>query len=519
MRFPLQRNKSVSVGAILVSLVLLVFVACQTSNPNTISISYINGTRVCARGEPNPGGHTVFQFNKGEPVKILEKIAGPDPHSGDLKWLRVQVPADVGLWVHGAYLSAPKNLSKNAHVTANLLHVRSGGGKNFPILDKLAKGSTVRLTGAKVGDWVEIMAPANASVYVAEPYVGQRIKADRFNVANIIHDQINLENMIHREAGWPDGELTQLAYDKLTWLSFRRKNVADLSVLTEFDLSKLANLDLTGTKVTNLTPLTRLTSLKILILEYTKISDLSPLKALRKLEGLYLTGTPNLTMAEIEKLQQELPNCKIYRYITEHDAYQFPGLVPGTIDAGIRKDLKEINGLNFSPEPGGLKLVVRVYNTQAGRSPEGWKEITSLESMAKWKNVEHLELNENRINDLTPLAGFSELRSLHLGHNQISNLTPLTGLKGLKHLSLGQNSINDLTPLSRLTELEELNLCDYKITDLKPLANLKNLKSLGLGENQITNLTPLTGLMELEWLSFGANPTTDLAPLAGLTSL
>ena len=92
----------------MVGFCLTVFTACQTNRPQLvikedviIGIGSINGTRVAARGKPTVFSQLVFQFNRGEKVKILGEITLTRPKVDEPhKWLRVQVPADCGLWVH-----------------------------------------------------------------------------------------------------------------------------------------------------------------------------------------------------------------------------------------------------------------------------------------------------------------------------------------------------------------------------------------------------------------------------------
>ncbi len=65
--------------------------------------------------------------------------------------------------------------------------------------------------------------------------------------------------------------------------------------LTKADVEKVTRLDLEGNQIT----------------------DLKPLAGLTKLELLYLSGNPNLTKAEIDKLQKALPKCEIKHNATK----------------------------------------------------------------------------------------------------------------------------------------------------------------------------------------------------------
>lgn len=155
----------------------------QPVSDPSIGIGVVNGTRVSARGRATIFSSLVFQFNKDEPVNILEEINIAAPQAGEpRKWYRVQVPADAGLWVHSDFLEAaniltgvdaagkPVKLNVSA-VRATNLNVRGGAGEQFPILAKMPRGSQLVLTGASKGKWMEVLAPQNASVYVAAQFV------------------------------------------------------------------------------------------------------------------------------------------------------------------------------------------------------------------------------------------------------------------------------------------------------------------------------------------------------------
>ena len=143
-----------------------------------IGLGTITGSRVSARGRATIFSDLVFQFNENEPVTILEEINLASPKAGEpRKWYRVQMPHDTGAWVHGSFLEKTFNKTVNnvelafAPVKATRLNVRGGPGENHPILARLSQGTTVRLSGQRKGDWVEVFAPANASVFVASQFV------------------------------------------------------------------------------------------------------------------------------------------------------------------------------------------------------------------------------------------------------------------------------------------------------------------------------------------------------------
>ena len=152
-------------------------------NSGHIGLGIVRGTKVSARGKPTIFSALVFQFNENEPLNILEEITIANPKADEpRRWYRVQVPSDCGLWVHSDFLNPATTIDgvnaqgkpvklNVAAIKANLLNVRGGAGEEFPILSKLPRGAQVVLTGASKAKWREVLAPQNASVYVAAQFV------------------------------------------------------------------------------------------------------------------------------------------------------------------------------------------------------------------------------------------------------------------------------------------------------------------------------------------------------------
>ena len=82
-------------------------------------------------------------------------------------------------------------------------------------------------------------------------------------------------------------------------------------------LKKLEMLSFTDNQITDLTSLAGLMKLELLSSADNQITDLKPLAGLTKLETLYLDDNPDLTKAEIGKLQKALPKCNITHNTTK----------------------------------------------------------------------------------------------------------------------------------------------------------------------------------------------------------
>ena len=77
---------------------------------------------------------------------------------------------------------------------------------------------------------------------------------------------------------------------------------------------------------------------------------------------------------------------------------------------------------------------------------------------------------------MSSLFHFTSLTQLQLDNNRITDITPLKNLTNLQwRLELQYNRISDLEPLSALTKLQTLNICYNPYTDITPLAKLPDL--------------------------------------------
>ena len=226
--------------------------------------------------------------------------------------------------------------------------------------------------------------------------------------------------------------------NQINKLSLAALPVSDLSPISY--LTSLQHLSLDDTPMSDLTPLSHLTSLQHLSLDDTLVSDLTPLACLTSLQHLSLEETPvsDLTpLANLTSLQH-----------------------------------------------------LWLEGTQ----------VSDLTPLARHTSLQFLWLNGTQVSDLTPLACFTSLRFLSLAGTRVSHLTFLTRFTSLQHLSLEETPVSDLTPLASLTFLQSLWLSDTLVSDLTPLARLTSLRLLWLDDTEVSDLTPLVGLTSLEYI-------------------
>ena len=307
----------------------------------------------------------------------------------------------------------------------------------------------------------------------------------------------------------PLSELTSL-----TKLDLQYNQISDLSPLA--DLISLRDINLINNPLSDLGPLSNLTNLEVLDVYYGKVSDVSPLASLEKLPILVMPSALRAVVREELRLSNVVPVTKDnIKQLTRLDAWK-KGIVniQGLEFAGNLTEL-ELGG-NPIGDINPLQRLIQLTHLGLGATNLSDSDLSLISTLT---SLNYLALSGNQISNLLPLSALTSLRYLDLGGNQISDLSPLSELTDLVELALGGNQISDLSPLSELTDLRDLSLNDNPLSDLRPLSNLTNLEVLDIAYCKVSDVSPLAKLVNLRVLKMLHNPTRDFSALSGLKNL
>tara|TARA_R110002033_G_scaffold102554_1_gene150525 strand:+ start:952 stop:2517 length:1566 start_codon:yes stop_codon:yes gene_type:complete len=148
-----------------------------------------------------------------------------------------------------------------------------------------------------------------------------------------------------------------------------------------------------------------------------------------------------------------------------------------------------------------------------------YNKIIDISPLVSLKNLKTLLLRNNENMNFELLKKIQCLEFLFLGKNNIKNIDFLSELINLKYLSLNKNNIEDITPLKNLINLENLTLDDNKIRDVFILNKLTNLTRINISGNQLKHIDAFSELTNLESLSFMDNQVRDIMPLKNLKKI
>ena len=311
-----------------------------------------------------------------------------------------------------------------------------------------------------------------------------------------------------------DAPITQAEMASLTHLTAPNKNIRDLTGL-EFAVN-LTELDLgaevvggewvNSNEISNLSPLSNLTHLQLLILDNNSISDVAPLSNLTSLEVL-------------------------------------------SLDSNSISDVTPLSNLT------SLEALHLDSNS-----------ISDVTPLSNLTNLRWLYLSDNSISDVAPLSNLTSLERLFLDNNSISDLAPLVANTGLGNGDDVDVSNNPLSATSINTHIPALlsrggsvrysrgsgggggggSATNVAIPDANlraviegrlnkasgaPItqAEMATLTRLAAPNKNIRDLTGLEFAINLKELEFGveevggelvnSNEISNLSPLSNLTSL
>lgn len=329
-------------------------------------------------------------------------------------------------------------------------------------------------------------------------------------------------------------------------------------------LRKIKNINFSGGKIKDLSPLKNLISIESAILSSNAISDLSALSGLANLKILNLGNNeisdirPLSGHAGIEVLElysnhisdiSALAELKNLRILSLYDnkikdikaLYGLKHLV--FLDLAGNPDLSvfQINELKKQLPDINLRMPVQMMDQRSGEGvnfnfkskPLGAPDLSDqfvpdldfnklIQAYARYNNLEDQKkviIRTKDIKDFEGLERLSGLTELEIAYSGLENTYALRGLTNLKKVQLHDNHITNLEGLANLKNLTSVKCWGNDIVDITPLKYMNNLEYLSLSDNQISDISALAGLNNLKRLYLSQNRIRDINPLLRIPNL
>lgn len=307
------------------------------------------------------------------------------------------------------------------------------------------------------------------------------------------------------------------------------------------ELSELTNLESLvlrdNAKLSDISPIAGLTSLKKIDLSGCSISDISALAEMTNIEeldvtGNYISNIGNLSGSNfIERLKNLAASSAATGNIVYYDGSQLINKIAFAEGNAITKNMAS----SVFPEE-LLNYKVCIYNASSGTYSQTDTTWLSVEAFAETGDSDVIANDASGILDINlynaimnkydadgngvlTKAEAKKVSALVLDNQQISNITGLQHFVNIKELSLSGNEISDIAVLASLSGLKEINLQDNMIANISSISGLTNLSELDLSSNIISDISPLVGLTGLESLNLSNNQISDVSALKNMSNL
>lgn len=285
-------------------------------------------------------------------------------------------------------------------------------------------------------------------------------------------NDMHLENVVRDTLGKNIGPIMKSDVEKITKFSARVEGILNINGLQYF--TALEELDLYGNRISDISPLSSLTSLKKLNLgkNYNMLTagssngkglDLTPIK------GLYL-------LRELDLSDNMITDIECLRSLTQLESLILKNNRISDISA-----LKECQALVFVDVSDNFGL--NADNSECG------------------------------VADLSPLYEITSIETLIAGYNLVENLMGIESMTGLKHLDLSGNFVDDISYINMLPCIETVVLHYNSLITIDGFKDNKVIKHLDVSQNLITHFDVILTMTSLETLNWSQNNIQDYGPI------
>lgn len=309
---------------------------------------------------------------------------------------------------------------------------------------------------------------------------------------------------IHSEAS--EEENQDISFGGVTFstdvaeLNLSGMGLQNISALS--NCKNLQHLDLSGNNITDLSPLMDLPMLKWLNISNNYISDLRPLMGMSSIRFLNASGNyigstvPLGNMTGLTELH--LSDNSIYDFsgIKKLRSLQTLGLANTNLTNEALLSVMELTGLtslNIENNPDLTTETVNtlernLYNCRITHSE--LSPMVYIDNYAYPGDSTYINLSGLNIYDISALSQFSNPETIDLSANNISDIYVFQNSPNrlcIKSLTLSYNALSDITPLASLTNLEYLDISYNMIYTELPLLALTNLRQLNVSGTQLND--------------------------------
>lgn len=237
------------------------------------------------------------------------------------------------------------------------------------------------------------------------------------------------------------------------------------------------------------------------------LTQMAMLPGINTVELMKADGTSNLTLVDVQMLQETLPET-VFHYTfdffgktlsTETERVEFANTKIGNENMDLVRQALDVmdkctymlfDNCRFSDQ-----ALAELRDDYRDRTKIVWRVWFGDGSCLTDAEVirSTFDLIDDNCHDLVYCE---DVRFIDFGHNEYLDACEFVrGMPNLEFIILSGAPIKDLSPFENCKKLKNLEIafCHY-ITDLSPLANCESLEMINIGATQVTDLSPLDDL-------------------------
>lgn len=268
-------------------------------------------------------------------------------------------------------------------------------------------------------------------------------------------------------------------------LNISGTNVSDLSPIADF--SQLSVLNVSGTPITDVGPLKDLSNLALLNIENTNVSMLESLENIVSLE---LIEADSSQIDQEEALRFNDNSSAVLLYQSAHLLHWWAGLDDEWIHFFSKK-------LDFNKSPSAKELQELVNGDSLVLTD---LSVKTIDDIKEFKRLHYLKLDNMNVSDMSVLPTLHRLKTLIINNGKVSDFYSIQQIDGLVELDLSNTSLSDLEFIYSLVNLKTLKVASTAIESIKPIVALTSLEYLDLSNTRVKRINYLNKLENLKEL-------------------
>jgi len=321
--------------------------------------------------------------------------------------------------------------------------------------------------------------------------------------------------------------LSTISKNELIFVVYEDNREIDLDGIQCFQ--NLTSLTLEGPAFKDISPISALKNIQQITLESTNVVNISSFRNLSKVNNLTIANTKTLQSVEgVEEMTKltylNLSDNGIVNVDELNQLINLDTLILSNNEISFFPSINQLEKLEtldvsnntisrLGEDLSGLRNLKNLDMSE--------NELCDISTLDDLVNLETLDLSFNDLGcnptspDFSSLEGATKLRSLKLNDNNLSSISDLTGRNlPLETLLLENNMLDDISPISGFTQLKQLTIFNNNISDISELSDMDNITQIDLSENNISDFSNLRSIDDLEIIDLSDNVITFIPDIS-----